>query len=120
MSHISRKETLELAPLLVGPLIEELEETDQDASRLKRNNFLVEKKRREKVNANTDEANRPKSKLKEQRRQQMSQDLDCPQNKLVEMDGGALPFPRVYSFKLLGVILDGGWNFRQHFQELRN
>ena len=49
----------------------------------------------------------------------MERDIERLQSKQQGVQQATHPFKWVYSFKLLRVILDCGWIFHQHFQELR-
>ena len=49
----------------------------------------------------------------------MQRDVERLQSEQQTVQQVQLPLKWVFSFKLLGVIIDCGWTFRQHFVELR-
>ena len=93
---------------------------DPDVARAKCNNFLIEGSNRgESLHIDRDKGNATRRE-KEKKRSNMRQAPD----KLQDSEKGdeqaeELPFTWVYSFKLLGVVLDCEWNFGQHLAEAK-
>ena len=119
ISHEHRQTAIELAHVLIAVLLKHLSKTDLDVSLPKCQNFLVEGSLEETREGPREMASSHNQRLREQNRQRMSQDLRALEKSEEKEGKGELPFPWTYSFRLLGVILDCHWHFREHFRELQ-
>ena len=119
IGHADRAVTIELAHVLIKVLLQRLRGTDLDVSIPKCSNFLVEGALQATREGPVETIRNLKRQLKEMTRQRMSQDLGVLESQAGKNGEEELPFPWKHSFKLLGVILDSRWRFREQFREVQ-
>ena len=84
-------------------------------------NFLVEGGGEGKLRIDTDKDKRNEErKSKELKKFKMNATLDALEDEAAEGKGKELPLRWVYSSKLLGIILDGNWNFGGQLSKMRS
>ena len=125
ISHEKREIVLELAWILTEILLKALEEIDLEVSIPKCHNFLVDFiadvlgiKKARKTGKNRSIEYEAERESKKRRMRHAIDKLLAHTNE--EANNSERPFPLKFSFRLLGIIVDCQWAFREHLQNVRS
>ena len=117
--HSDRRIVIVLAEELARTLIRVLRELGLEVAPPKCNNFIVDGGKEARKENTKESASTYKQSKREQKLQRMQQDVEKLLSEQTAAQELRLPFPWVHSFRLLGVVVDCGWTFHQHFMEIR-
>ena len=119
VAHKDRRVVVTLSEEPARILIKVLKELGLEIAPNKRNNFLVGGGAEARKELARGTGATYKQRKREQTLQRMQRDVERLESEQLAARQVQLFFRWVFSFKLLGFIIDCGWTFRQHFVELR-